>query len=85
LGTLLRTQSESAHSSPQGAAPEHEQLNVAWKNVLQLKATRAARSTNEESNKVFQTVTYCPLKCADPANANDPECVNCTNGGGGPF
>lgn len=39
----------------------------------------------DKVNKVFQTVTYCPLKCADPANANDPECVNCTNGGGGPF
>jgi hypothetical protein len=34
---------------------------------------------------VFQTVTYCPLKCADAANAQDPECVNCQNGGGGPF
>jgi hypothetical protein len=39
----------------------------------------------DKVNKVFQTITYCPLKCADPANANDPECVNCTNGGGGPF
>jgi len=35
--------------------------------------------------KVFQTVTYCPLKCNDPAKKNLPECVNCTNGGGGPF
>ncbi len=39
----------------------------------------------DKVNKVFQTITYCPLKCADPANANDPECVNCQNGGGGPF
>lgn len=39
----------------------------------------------DKVEKVFQTVTYCPLKCADPANATDPECVNCQNGGGGPF
>lgn len=39
----------------------------------------------DKVDKVFQTVTYCPLKCADAANANDPECVNCSNGGGGPF
>ncbi len=39
----------------------------------------------DKVEKVFQTVTYCPLKCADPANKSDPECVNCSNGGGGPF
>ncbi len=39
----------------------------------------------ETIDKLFQTVTYCPLKCSDPANAMDPECVNCRNGGGGPF
>lgn len=39
----------------------------------------------DKINKVFQKVTYCPFKCADPAYANDPDCVNCKNGGGGPF
>ena len=39
----------------------------------------------EQVQKVFQTVTYCPLSCNDPANAMNPECINCTNGGGGPF
>jgi hypothetical protein len=35
--------------------------------------------------KVFQTVTYCPWKCNDPAHKSDAECVNCQQGGGGPF
>jgi hypothetical protein len=39
----------------------------------------------DKVEKVFNTVIYCPLKCADPANASDPECVNCQPGGGGPF
>lgn len=39
----------------------------------------------DQVNKVFQTLNYCPLKCADPANAQDPECANCSNGAGGPF
>ncbi len=39
----------------------------------------------ETVNRVFQTVRYCPFKCSDPSNAQDPDCVNCTNGGGGPF
>jgi hypothetical protein len=39
----------------------------------------------EPVSKIFQHVDYCPLKCNDPAHQNDPECINCTNGGGGPF
>jgi hypothetical protein len=34
---------------------------------------------------VFQTITYCPLKCGDPQNASLPECVSCTNGATGQF
>lgn len=51
-------------------------------------AEMSVDGTSDECDRVqktFQTVTYCPLKCADPANAQDPECANCTNGGGGPF
>jgi hypothetical protein len=58
----------------------------------------------DKINKVFQKVTYCPLKCAasgtgtcgnktcdagetatNCASDCDPDCKNCTNGGGGPF
>jgi hypothetical protein len=37
----------------------------------------------EKVQKIFQTVTYCPLACD---GANPPaSCANCTNGGGGTF
>ena len=39
----------------------------------------------DQVDKVFQTFDYCPFKCNDPANQNDPECVNCSNGTGAPF
>jgi hypothetical protein len=35
--------------------------------------------------KIFLTFDYCPIYCNDPANKTKPECVNCTNGSGGPF
>lgn len=34
---------------------------------------------------VFKTLTYCPLKCNEPANKSLPECVNCKNGASGTF
>lgn len=37
----------------------------------------------DKVGKVFQTVTYCPFKCAQ--NPSDPDCASCTNGGGGAF
>jgi hypothetical protein len=35
--------------------------------------------------QLFQTITYCPPKCALDQNKGLPECTNCKNGGGGPF
>jgi hypothetical protein len=37
------------------------------------------------SSFVFNRVQYCPTKCEDPANAADPECVNCKQDGSGQF
>lgn len=34
---------------------------------------------------VFQRFAYCPMKCADPANATTPECVACKSGLSGKF
>ena len=39
----------------------------------------------DKVQKIFMTFDYCPFKCNDPANKNDPECVNCSNGSGAPF
>ncbi|MBI4702460.1 MAG: hypothetical protein HY744_15180 [Deltaproteobacteria bacterium] len=37
----------------------------------------------DKVDKVFQTVTYCPLACSNPNPP--PECANCQPGGGGSF
>ncbi|MBX3191005.1 MAG: hypothetical protein KF819_28675 [Labilithrix sp.] len=34
---------------------------------------------------VFNRVKYCPSICRDPANASNPECQNCQQGGSGQF
>lgn len=34
---------------------------------------------------VFNRILYCPLLCADPANAGRPECMGCGNGASGMF
>jgi hypothetical protein len=34
---------------------------------------------------VFNRVQYCPSKCQNAANMNDPECVNCKQDGSGAF
>jgi hypothetical protein len=52
-------------------------------------AEMSVEGESDECDKVpykqFQRVRYCPLRCNDPANRMLPECINCTNGGGGPF
>ncbi len=35
--------------------------------------------------RVFQRNGYCPSKCSNGANPNDPECKNCAAGGSGQF
>lgn len=39
----------------------------------------------EQVQKVFQQMKYCPLKCSNPANKQDPDCTNCQTSGGGNF